>query len=155
MPDVIISGDLVHTLAIQTEQMFMKNNPTDLSPIEKMAEGNPDEPVVMLNLLKYRDTAESGHGVDGLTGEAAYRVYGEKFAALNPAFGGEPIWLGRALNSIIGNEDWDIVVLVRYPRRQNFLDMMSDEAYQVIAPIRAAALADSRLIEMNQLLPAG
>ena len=127
---------------------------TDHWPIEKMKSGNPNEPIVMLNMLKYRDVAENGHGVDGMTGEAAYRLYGEKFAALNPRFGGEPIWLGKARNSIIGDEDWDIVILVRYPTRQQFIDMMGDEDYQTIAPIRAAALADSRLIEMDQLLPA-
>lgn len=132
----------------------MENESSNATALENMATGDPNEPVVMLNLLRYRDIAAPGHGVDGLTGEAAYRIYGEKFAALNPRFGGEPIWLGRALGSIIGSEDWDIVILVRYPARQKFLDMMSDPDYQAIAPIRAAALADSRLIEMSQLLPA-
>ena len=30
--------------------------------LARMSEGDPDEPVVMLNLLKYRKTAEPGHG---------------------------------------------------------------------------------------------
>lgn len=117
-----------------------------------MAAGDPNEPVVMLNLLRYRETAETGYGVDGLSGEAAYREYGKKFAALNPRFGGEPVWMGRALHSIIGTEQWDIVILVRYPTRQQFVDMFADPDYQAIAPIRAAALADSRLLEMTSLL---
>ena len=118
-----------------------------------MATGDPDEPVVMLNLLRYRDQAENGHGVDGLSGREAYGVYGERFAALHPRYGGEPVWMGRALNSLIGSESWDIVILVRYPTRRQFLAMFEDPDYQAIAPIRAAALADSRLIEMGQLLP--
>jgi uncharacterized protein (DUF1330 family) len=118
-----------------------------------MAEGSPDEPVVMLNLLRYRDLAEPGFGVDGLSGQEAYGAYGRKFAELHPRFGGEPIWMGRALNTIIGDEDWDVVILVRYPTRRQFLDMINDPDYQAIAPIRAAALADSRLVEMSQLLP--
>jgi uncharacterized protein (DUF1330 family) len=61
--------------------------------------------------------------------------------------------MGRALRSIIGSEDWDIVILVRYPTRRQFVAMFDDPEYQAIAPIRAAALADSRLIEMSQLLP--
>jgi hypothetical protein len=52
-----------------------------------MAEGDLDEPVVMLNLLRYRDLAEPGFGVDGLSGREAYGVYGRKFAGLNPRFG--------------------------------------------------------------------
>lgn len=112
-----------------------------------------DQPIVMLNLLKYREQAESGFGVDGLSGEQAYRQYGEAFAKLNPRFGGEPIWMGKAEETHIGDEDWDIVILVRYPSKAHFQRMWSDPDYAAIAPIRNAALADSRLIEMNQLLP--
>jgi uncharacterized protein (DUF1330 family) len=122
--------------------------------LDEMAKGDLDEPVVMLNLLKYRDTAQEGFGVDGMTGQEAYSVYGQKFAALNPRFGGEPIWMGRAENTIIGDEDWDIVILVRYPTRRQFVEMIGDPDYQAIAPIRAAALEDSRLVEMSQILPA-
>ena len=68
----------------------------DRDAVAKMSAKNPDEPVVMLNLLRYRDVAEPGHGVDGLPGEDAYREYGRRFAALNQGFGSEPIWMGRA-----------------------------------------------------------
>eukprot|EP00439_Symbiodinium_sp_Y106_P089539 s1_g2075.t1 len=118
-----------------------------------MASSDLDEPVVMLNLLRYRDMAEDGAGVDGMTGQEAYGVYGQAFAKLHPRFGGEPIWMGRALNSIVGDEDWDVVILVHYPARRQFVEMLQDPDYLAIAPIRAAALADSRLVEMTQLLP--
>lgn len=118
-----------------------------------MAEADPADPVVMLNLLKYRDVAEPGFGVDGLSGREAYEVYGRAFAELHPRFGGEPVWMGRGLNTIIGEEDWDLVILVRYPTRGQFVAMINDPDYQKIAPIRAAALADSRLIETSQRLP--
>jgi uncharacterized protein (DUF1330 family) len=118
-----------------------------------MGREDSTEPVVMLNLLRYRETAAPGHGVDGLSGREAYGEYGRAFAELNPRFGGTPIWMGRGLNSIIGDEEWDVVILVRYPTRQQFVDMLNDPDYQAIAPIRAAALADSRLLEMSQLLP--
>ena len=123
--------------------------------IDAIAEGDPDEPVVMLNLLKYREVAESGHGVDGMSGEAAYREYGRRFAELHPRFGGEPIWMGRVGKIAIGpdDEDWDIAILVRYPTRSQFIAMFRDPDYLAIAPIRAAALADSRIIETAQLLP--
>lgn len=125
----------------------------DAQALEAMADGDPDDPVVMLNLLRYRDAAQPGHGVDGLSGRAAYGVYGQRFEELHSRFGGEPIWMGRASRSVIGDEDWDLVILVRYPTRRQFVEMMRDPAYQAIAPIRAAALADSRLIETTQLLP--
>ncbi|WP_423915958.1 DUF1330 domain-containing protein [Candidatus Poriferisodalis sp.] len=123
--------------------------------IDAVAEGDPDQPVVMLNLLRYRETAESGYGVDGLSGEAAYRDYGRRFAELHPRFGGEPIWMGRAGHTAIGpnSEQWDIAILVRYPTRAQFVAMFRDPDYLAIAPVRAAALEDSRIIETTQLLP--
>ncbi|WP_420625405.1 DUF1330 domain-containing protein [Candidatus Poriferisodalis sp.] len=123
--------------------------------IDAVAESDPDQPVVMLNLLRYRETAESGYGVDGMSGEAAYREYGRRFAELHPRFGGEPIWMGRAGHTAIGptSEQWDIAILVRYPTRAQFVAMFRDPDYLAIAPIRAAALEDSRIIETTQLLP--
>ena len=120
--------------------------------LDLMSEGNLDEPVIMLNLLKYLKEAKTGFGVDGLTGKEAYQVYGKKFAKFQPIYGGEPIWMGRVHNSIIGTDDWDITILVRYPKRKNFINMFNDPDYKAIAPIRAAALKDSRIIEMTQLL---
>ena len=123
--------------------------------IDAVDKGDPDEPVVMLNLLRYRETAESGYGVDGMTGEAAYREYGRRFAELHPRFGGEPIWMGRAGHTAIGptDEKWDIAILVRYPTRAQFVAMFRDPDYLAIALVRAAALEDSRIIETTQLLP--
>lgn len=121
-----------------------------------MAEGDPEQPVVMLNFLRYRDKALDGHGVDGLTGRQAYEIYGRAFHdQFHAKYGGTPIWMGRGHNMIIGpqDEDWDIVILVRYPTRRQFLGMFNDPEYKAIAPIRAAALADSRIMEMTQLLP--
>ena len=119
--------------------------------LSAMAEQNPDEPVYMLNLLKFLDTAATGFGVDGMSGREAYQVYGGKFAKLNPRFGGEPLWMGKALRSLIGDESWHTVILVRYPTRAQFVNMLADPDYQAIAPIRAAALEDSRLVETEQL----
>ena len=120
-----------------------------------MGNGKLDEPVIMLNLLRYRELAAEGFGVDGLSGRDAYGEYGRLFAGLHPRFGGEPIWMGKTHTTVIGleNERWDICILVRYPSRQHFLDMVHDSEYQKISPIREAALAESKLIEMSQLLP--
>jgi uncharacterized protein (DUF1330 family) len=131
----------------------MSQSGPEKTALDAMATGDPDEPVWMLNLLRYREQAASGFGVDGLSGEAAYRVYGKKFAQLNPRFGGQPIWMGEAQHTLIGDESWDVIIVVHYPTRKQFVEMINDPDYQAIAPIRAAALADSRLIESSQLLP--
>ncbi len=126
----------------------------DPERLADMAQRDPDQPVFMLNLLRYRDTAETGHGVDGMSGRDAYGEYGRKFAQLNPRFGGEPVYMGRVGAGVIveDGEEWDAMILVRYPTRRQFVEMLADPDYQAIAPIRAAALADSRLIETTDLL---
>ena len=122
--------------------------------LEQMRQADPDEPVVMLNLLKFREHALTGLGVDGMSGQEAFRRYGELNNAADVHFESEPIWLGPAHRTIIGPEEWDLAILVRYPSRQHFIDKVSDPRYQEISRVRAAALADSRLIELTQLLPA-
>lgn len=121
--------------------------------VSAMQADDPVAPVWILNLLRYRALAQSGFGVDGLTGKEAYKVYGRKFAQLHPRFGGQPVWMGAADRSLIGGEQWDVVLLVHYPTRRQFLQMLADPDYLAIAPIREAALADNRLIETRQLLP--
>jgi uncharacterized protein (DUF1330 family) len=44
------------------------------------------------------------------------------------------------------SEQWDDAVLIEYPSREAFLEMLSQPEYQAAAPHRTAALEDSRLI---------
>ena len=122
--------------------------------IDAMRALDPNESLVMLNLLKFRDMALEGFGVDGMTGGQAFRRYGELNDEEDVKFGSEPIWMGLAKNTVIGDEDWDLAILVRYPTRQHFIDKLHDPVYLGSAQIRAAALEDSRAIELTQFLPA-
>lgn len=85
-------------------------------------------PVVMLNLLKFKPRADAD---DTKTGEEAYRAYGDTAVAMIEERGGKVIWAGRADQILIGDpsDDWDQVLLVQYPSRAAFLDMVSQPAY--------------------------
>ena len=122
--------------------------------LEAMRHADPSQPIVMLNLLRFRDQALEGFGVDGLTGLQAFQRYGQLNEGEGVRFDSEPIWLGPAHRTIIGDEQWDLAILVRYPTRQHFIDKLDDPTYREISLVRAAALIDSRLIELTQLLPA-
>jgi uncharacterized protein (DUF1330 family) len=122
--------------------------------IDAMRALDPNQSIVMLNLFKFREIALDGFGVDGMTGGQAFRRYGELNEAEDVKFGSEPIWMGPAHNTVIGDEDWDIAILVRYPSRQHFIDKLDNAKYREIAQVRHAALSDSRLIELTQLIPA-
>ena len=94
----------------------------------ELAAADDTGPVVMLNLLKFKARADTGEG----TGEEAYRSYGDAAVAMIEERGGRVIWAGRADQILIGDPvaDWDQVLLVQYPSRAAFLDMVSQPAYQ-------------------------
>ncbi len=120
-------------------------------------EADSDTPIVMLNLIRFRDTALEGHGCDGMTGEEAYAEYGRRLRAMAPDFPGNPFWVGDAVRIYIGPDDekWDLVLCVGYESVTIFRDMLVSESYQEAAQARTAAVADSRLILMHQTANAG
>jgi uncharacterized protein (DUF1330 family) len=82
--------------------------------------GLPDAgPVVMVNMLRLRD-------------RAAYKRYSELTMPLIKARGGTVLWAGNGEAVAFGDagaDRWDYVVLVRYPSRAAFLDMMRSPEY--------------------------
>ena len=92
--------------------------------------------VVMLNLLRFN--------VDG--GEQSYAEYGQAIYPMLQARGAEVIYQGAGLPTVIGgDEQWDEMLLVRYPAIDAFIDMVTSDEYQAIVHLRTAAVADSRL----------
>lgn len=106
--------------------------------------------VVMLNLLRFRELAKYPAGFDATpcSGQEAYSRYGAVAAQRIASVGGRLLWARSALTTVIGPEDeeWDSVVLVEYPSKQAFVEMLGQPEYQAVSPHRTAALADSRLV---------
>lgn len=111
--------------------------------ITRLAEADLEGPIVMLNLLRFKES-----GADGGSGEEAYRRYGEAIADNLARVGGSILHLARCTNTVIGpdGEHWDLLALVRYPSRAAFVEMVSDPDFQAKHAYRTAALSDSRLI---------
>lgn len=124
-------------------------NPS-LEHIEAFERAAPDaKPIVMLNLLRFRDVADYGDGRAPVSGKKAYARYSRGVLPLLLEVGGSPLWMGRARAGVIvpDGESWDEVLLVHYPSRHAFMRMVRSEAYQRVMIHRTAALSDSRLIE--------
>jgi uncharacterized protein (DUF1330 family) len=123
----------------------------DRARIEDFARKAPDAaPIVMLNLLKFRDLADyEEKAAARVTGRKAYERYSKAVVPLLWEVGGQVLWMGKARAGVIlpDDESWDEVVLVHYPSRGAFVRMVSSDAYQAILHHRTAALSDSRLIE--------
>jgi uncharacterized protein (DUF1330 family) len=103
------------------------------------AERAGDGPVVMLNLLAFDP--------DG--GEERYGRYAEATAPLLAGVGGRILSAYRPAETLIGGEEWDVVVLVEYPTRQAFLDMVSSTEYQAITHLRTEGLIRAGLVPMD------
>ncbi len=110
-----------------------------------------DEPVMMLNLVRFRDKAVYEDGRD-VTGAEAYAAYGRESAPIFQRVGGEIIWRGDPKVTLIGpgNERWDAIFVARYPSAGAFLEMVTDPDYRIAVKHRQAAVLDSRLIRTGE-----
>jgi uncharacterized protein (DUF1330 family) len=111
-----------------------------------------DEPVAMLNLLRFREKAAYEDGREA-TGAEAYAAYGQESAPVFRRVGGEILWRGRPDVMLIGPADkqWDLVFIARYPTAAAFLEMVTDPDYREAVKHRQAAVLDSRLIRTAEL----
>ncbi|WP_340645470.1 DUF1330 domain-containing protein [Phenylobacterium sp.] len=125
----------------------MKVENAVLPPMAQAMEffGAPEDgPFVMVNLLKFRSTAEYADGSDAhLTGREAYARYGEGVTKLVEAQGGAMRYSGEVTGLMIGEvEDlWDVVALVEYPSLAAFRDMAMSPEMAAIEHHRKAGLA--------------
>lgn len=105
-------------------------------------------PVVMLNMLRFRETAQYPDERPKISGREAYAKYSAEAAQHVAKVGGSLVWFGEAQGSVIGppDEHWDHIFLVRYPSIEKFVEMVSSASYKAIVVHRSSALKDSRLI---------
>ena len=97
-------------------------------------------PVTMLNLLAFKP--------DG--GRERYLEYGEAVLPLLEKAGGKVVFQGEAAPVVLGGESWDLVLLVEYPTRGAFLNMIQSPDYQAIAHLRTEALAKGELHPLDR-----
>jgi len=98
-----------------------------------------DAPLVMVNLLKFR---ESG-------GLESYLRYGEEVAPHLQRVGATIRYGGTAPAVIIGEGErpwWDAILIVEYPSPAAFVQMVTSEEYAKVHEHRAAALDRGDLI---------
>jgi uncharacterized protein (DUF1330 family) len=92
-------------------------------------------PVTMLNLLAFKPEG----------GRERYVEYGEAVLPLLERAGGRLVFQGQAAPVVLGEDSWDLVLLVEYPTRGAFLEMVQSPDYQAIAHLRTEALAKGEL----------
>jgi uncharacterized protein (DUF1330 family) len=118
------------------EVRLMAVDPTGPDLKRFLAE-DPGGAVVMLNLLRFRP--------DG--GRDSYLEYARRFSAESGRFGAEVLYVGDGSTALVAEDGqaWDAVLVVRYPSRQAFSDMVRDPEYSSITHLRTQALTEAVL----------
>ncbi|MEM1117531.1 MAG: DUF1330 domain-containing protein [Bacteroidota bacterium] len=112
-------------------------------------------PVTMLNLLRFRETADYTSAPEiapeaAISGVDAYARYIDHTLPYLDRLGAEILFDGTGGPFLIGPEaeGWDRVLLVRHASVNAFLSMASNAGYLAGVGHRTAALADSRLLPL-------
>jgi len=127
-------------------------DPTPQQIKDFLAHKQANEPVFMLNLLKFKTRATYKDGED-ISGREAYGRYAEGFARLVKESGieGGAIFGGNLNAWMIGQEvgEWDAVAIFKYPNAPVMIETVSSEAYRKIHKHRRAGLEGQLLISCD------
>lgn len=120
---------------------------------------NISGPVVMLNLLRFRefaDYSETPHlaPLVPISGEEAYKLYIKHTLPHLLQSGGEMLFFGKGGAFLVGpeNERWDEVMLIKQSSVGDFMSFASNQEYMMGVGHRTAALDDSRLLPLVENL---
>ncbi len=91
--------------------------------------------LVMVNLLRFKPEG----------GEALYEKYSQMIYPIITKIGARVIYYGNGVMTFIGDDYWDAVLLVEYPSRSAFVEMIRDPQYLEASKYREEGLIDSRL----------
>jgi uncharacterized protein (DUF1330 family) len=122
----------------------------DLLNIEGLAALDHQAPVVMVNLMRFRERSLDGDG----SGWDAYLRYSALTVPMIKARGGTLLWTGNARAVALGPQggnQWDYVALVYYPSVAAFLDMMTSADYERLSdPHRRNGCAEHVIIATSE-----
>jgi uncharacterized protein (DUF1330 family) len=101
----------------------------DLLHIKGLKELEHQGPIVMVNLMRFRERSLDGDG----SGWDAYLRYSALTVPMIKARGGTLLWTGNAQAIALGPQEgnvWDYLALVYYPSVAAFIDMMTSPDYE-------------------------
>jgi len=116
---------------------------------QELIEKAPTGPLIMVNLLKFKEKAEYADGREtNLSGPDAYRIYGAMMRKRIEADGGRFVFNAYTNTLVIGDGglEWDTVAIVEYASLENFKEIVSSPEYQEMALHREAGLEHQLLI---------
>lgn len=126
-------------------ETYIQVNPDEFQKFKNTTNG---EPVIMLNLLRYKDRVEE----NGETGKESYSKYLNAASPFLQKVNAEVLFFGTPKHMLIGPADeelWDAIIVVKYNSFSDFMGMAKAEGYP--SHLRERALLDSRLIHCKSI----
>ena len=127
--------------------------PSDPDRITAMQEPGPSGPIVMVNLLKFREKAQYADGRDPhLTGRQAYGRYAAEVIKLLPQYSARVVFSGDVTFLALGQveELWDEIAMVEYTDRGCLWAMSMSKDWLAASVHREAGLAGQLNIETTR-----
>jgi uncharacterized protein (DUF1330 family) len=108
--------------------------------LERFRAGDNGRPFVLVQLLRF---------VEG--GRERYLEYSAKAQQILSSLGAQVLYGGECVEPLLAGErqGWDAIVVVRYPNRAAYVEMLGDPKYKAVASVRRAALLEAVLLPMN------
>ena len=108
--------------------------------LQRFKEGDNGRPLVLVQLLRFNEG-----------GRDRYLEYSVKAQQILQRLDAQVLYAGECVDPLLAadGQAWDGVVIVRYPRRTAYVEMLADPEYQAIAPIKRAALREATILPMD------
>jgi len=127
--------------------------------LEDFRNADQSTPITMVNLLKFREIANyedaDTTGAQPVSGREAYQRYASVALSKIRQNGGSIEYLAPSEQCFVGDQqdDWDQVVIVRYPSRAAYLSGFDSPEYQAAIVHRVAGLEKRMLLQcrVNQI----
>ena len=113
--------------------------------LDRFIADDDGEPVVMLNLLRFRPNG----------GRENYFQYLNIAGPIVTRYGAEILYAGDGASPLAAEpgQAWDAIALVRYPTRRSFAEMLADPDYASADQLRISALAEAVLHPIRGMTP--
>jgi hypothetical protein len=127
----------------------------DLPALRSFLEQDDGKPVYTVNMYRFHDIASypQGSGYGG-TGEQAYERFSKVMIPLMISRGSHPIYGSNWVD--VSNSRWDRIVIVRYRRRRDLVDLFATDDFADASLHKWASLADhDRMLVQAVHIPDG
>jgi uncharacterized protein (DUF1330 family) len=128
-------------------------NAPSRSQWQALLEADPDAPLTVLNFFKLRESADARLIEEKMSGKQAFSKYAETSVPKVNEVDGHFVLRGVFEGAFIGEklDEWHILAIGQYPKRENFLQLLSDEAYRQAFKYRQAAVAKQHVFFISAM----